>query len=169
MIDLKAIRERAEKATKGPWYATDATDRSYTGLCEADHRDEEPSAPFTVTREPTKAGWDTDGGYGQYGICEHDAAFIAAAREDVPALLGLVDELTRALLDAEQELDPLRTLEQRVRDLGDGKTEETLLVDFVLADLDDIRSKRPSLVDAALTAAGLDTTEKRDAARLAVK
>lgn len=112
MIDLKAIRERSEKATRGPWYATDATDTG-DALCEEDHRGadglRQASGPFTVSRDPHMAGWDTDCGFPRYGICEHDAAFIAAAREDVPALLDLVDRLTRALVSAEWALgDPGR-------------------------------------------------------------
>ena len=74
MMDLDAIRRRCDATTEGPWLAN--VDGYGEGLM--------PVIPETVLRNPTreesKQAWI-------------DAAFIAHAREDVPALLARVAEL----------------------------------------------------------------------------
>jgi len=90
------LRALCERATPGPWYAVHARKNSYGSepetLCPASWWEEvtetrSHETQFTIGHAPEIPGWDTDGGYSQYCICEHDAAFIAAAREALPALL----------------------------------------------------------------------------------
>lgn len=70
----KAARERAEKATPGPWESHEYdADNSWFG-----HRDNHGVQPLCDDA----------------GMCApNNSAFIAAAREDVPALCDAVDEL----------------------------------------------------------------------------
>ena len=44
---------------------------------------------WTVGSEPNECGWSTDGGYSGYGICEHDARFIALMRNSNTALVEI--------------------------------------------------------------------------------
>lgn len=86
------LRELLAAASPRPWVATDATREGTSGLCAspacmATHR-----AAWTVSRRPEFAGWCTDGGYSQYGLCEHDAALIVAAVNALPALLDALEE-----------------------------------------------------------------------------
>jgi hypothetical protein len=87
-IDLKAIRERADAASPGPWKATHGErimsgDRECEGIVDVDGND--------IVK--------TDSGC--YPPRMRDAEFIVHARADVPALLDLVDDAVGALLDAE--------------------------------------------------------------------
>lgn len=92
-IDLDAIMVRANAASEGPWHTEDA--------------DDGPGAVFGPSREFVA---ETYTGEGSGGIVAEaitggpqqqnaNAAFIAAAREDVPALVARVRDLT-AKLDA---------------------------------------------------------------------
>lgn len=161
MVDLKAIRERAEKARKGPWAVGNVRGerdmivtesepfRQHRGLDDVEY----------AKRRIVASGWDD----GSVVADDADIEFIAAAREDVPALLGLVDELTRAALSLESRTAP-----------GFGGYASTSCCDTIGHWDKDLKrgvlTHAPTcLVDAALTAAGLDTAEKRDAAREAAK
>jgi hypothetical protein len=75
--ELKAIRERADKATPGPW-------RWDTEFCE-----------IRAVDDYDRAIVETDSGC--YGPCAEDAMFIAAVRADVPALLDHIAELQQLL------------------------------------------------------------------------
>jgi hypothetical protein len=85
ILDLQAIRKRAEAATEGPWQA---------------HK-------YSVSSEHTKsenyAGEIddicslNDGEYIENYNAEADAEFIAHARQDVPALIAEVERLREAL------------------------------------------------------------------------
>ena len=77
-LDLQAIRERAEKATAGPWHAYFDGGIADTFSVREDHR----KLTDLIHAIPQD---------------ECDAAFIAHAREDIPALLARVDELTAVL------------------------------------------------------------------------
>lgn len=79
-IDLNAIKKRAEHATEGPWYFTEF-DRYHI------------SPDIEDGMEIAEA------------YAEHDAAFIAHARQDVPALIAEVERLRtqQARLIAELE------------------------------------------------------------------
>jgi hypothetical protein len=90
MIDVKAILARAEAATKGPWTAMPKPepsfdDHGWRAVAVAGHQ-------FTVAI-PSERVLDLQ------GVKRHEAnaAFIAAAREDVPALVAEVERL-RGLL-----------------------------------------------------------------------
>ncbi len=82
-LDLKAIRDRADKATEGPWFvgvsSSDGMAPPYfsIGNFEADDHYEDTIAQI----------W---GGNHDY---ELNAAFIAHARTDIPALLDEIDRL----------------------------------------------------------------------------
>lgn len=67
--DLKAIRARAEAATPGPWHASAIMDGDRMGVVDGQNR--------VVCRE----AWSL----------AQDARFAAHAREDIPALLDLVE------------------------------------------------------------------------------
>ncbi len=75
--DLKAIRERVEAATKGPWRQ------------EYGYNNGGMATGFFFIPEHS-AGKSVE-------MLADDAAFIAHAREDVPALLAEVDRLRAAL------------------------------------------------------------------------
>jgi hypothetical protein len=95
--DVKAAIARAEAASPGPWFATDARETNDGSLCDLGDRESHDSTRWPVGRTPVIAGWSTDGGYSGYGICEHDAVFIAAARSDVPAMGARILELEAQL------------------------------------------------------------------------
>lgn len=101
--ELQGVRERAEKATSGPW-----------------------AGPLYEPDLPDRGWWI---GNGKVGMAEHaigvtvpalnrnaeaDAKFIAHAREDVPALVAEVERLSRDVADlrdlATQRYDRLREL-----------------------------------------------------------
>lgn len=92
--DLTAIRARVEAATPGPWGVGHGTKivrgyeptgpSSYTCI----------SAVAEVADEYEREMWDEDGERYVHVEPEADAAFIAHAREDIPALLAVVDRLT---------------------------------------------------------------------------
>ena len=85
--ELKAIRQRLENASDGPWsvrripnsYESQAGDR-HTHPCVRG---------FRVPRRLYNLAWQQ---------CEADAEFMAQARQDVPALLGEVEHL-RAVVE----------------------------------------------------------------------
>ena len=82
--DLKIIEERAAKATAGPWTAS--------------HREPKRNPrSFVLTSEPRgriqiACLWDSPN-----ASCLDDAAFIAASRYDVPALVAEVRRLQRII------------------------------------------------------------------------
>lgn len=93
-IDLKGIRERVSAATPGPWTPVSEAYRNVvgdecTGIMRVVGPGEYPHADVIVDVE------------GSGGASNADLEFIASARQDVPALLDLVDELTGALLASE--------------------------------------------------------------------
>ncbi len=73
MTDLDAIRARAEAATEGPWHINPDNG---THIIRTRNGDLAAQAGWTEPREQ--------------GL--RNAAFIAHAREDIPALLALIDE-----------------------------------------------------------------------------
>lgn len=89
-LDLDSIRARVEATTPGPWEAADEIDGVYAG---------HP----TVVRAPNGPEWAkrivTVGQTRRHDQqrAEANVAFIAAAREDIPALLSLVDVLDAAM------------------------------------------------------------------------
>lgn len=95
---LNAIKERAEKATAGPWIWV------------------YPPGRMPALSSKTEDGeWIMEFGdpelfYPQEGQPPNleDAEFIAHAREDIPALLQSIDELKKALLDTTDESDTFR-------------------------------------------------------------
>jgi hypothetical protein len=81
---IEAIRERAEKATEGPWYPTQhhvATNPNVSGGY--------PPSPESICSL-------ADGEYIE-NYNQADAEFIANARQDIPALLAEVDRLNAQL------------------------------------------------------------------------
>lgn len=83
---IEAIRERAEKATEGPW--------NWDG-------------DFTYTKrgmlEPLI--WESE--YKGIGVEETDADFIAHSREDIPALLAEVERLQKQNEEYERALSQI--------------------------------------------------------------
>lgn len=92
-LDLDAIRERAEAATPGPWCSYEGNLWQGTAKALAAYDADPDNAPWPY-------GNDSSGQlfHGEPRRPE-DAEFIAHAREDVPALLAVVEQL-RAALDA---------------------------------------------------------------------
>jgi hypothetical protein len=86
------IRERAEKATPGPWRHEDDHEGSTMGFVGAQH----PEYPTITTRI-----FDVCGDSGQ---AYEDAQFIAHARTDIPYLLAEVSSLESQLKQAQEEL-----------------------------------------------------------------
>lgn len=87
MIDIDAIRARAEAATPGPWeWNTERFKGGWSGITGKDNAE---------ILFPNHCN-DGDDGYAWFEDFPNDAdaAFIAHAREDIPALLAEVDRLT---------------------------------------------------------------------------
>lgn len=80
-IDLQAIRERAEKATKGPWRVADYTSKECPDAYWLDGPD-----------------FVEDGDYSLFN--KKDAEFITNARQDVSVLLDYIKKLTEAAMQA---------------------------------------------------------------------
>ena len=95
--ELQAIRERAEKATEGPWESVmDVTRKN--GPLRADVQQQNPVREIFKTGQ--KAGqlrreWHRNVAIGiLFPACLlHDAEFIAHARTDIPRLLAEIDRL----------------------------------------------------------------------------
>lgn len=83
-MDVKAIRERAEKATPGPW-----TIHSWGEITS-----------FDVTQRYVAQAIAINAGY---EVAKANADFIAHARTDVPALIDEIERLRRELADALQK------------------------------------------------------------------
>jgi hypothetical protein len=82
--ELAAIKARAEAATRGPWHA------SVGDPPAGDH--------YPVT---AKNGDDVADCLTNNPLARQNAAFIAAARDDVPALVAEVEQLRLALARCE--------------------------------------------------------------------
>ena len=85
---LQGIRDRANKATPGPWAAEDANP----------HKPHKRFAFYIpeIMSAPSMPQYD--------GLTEEDAAFIAHSRTDVPRLIGLVGEMAKVLEAAREEV-----------------------------------------------------------------
>jgi hypothetical protein len=96
MLDLSAIRARLAVATPGPWWVEpeQALPATYNDVADA-------YIAYGVQGDPMQT-YDL---YESYNL--PDYAFLAAAREDVPALLDEIERLTVALATAERERDAL--------------------------------------------------------------
>lgn len=97
-LDLDAIRQRAEAATKGPWRPAVALNHGIDKWripiqCDAPIGEGETAIDTLAVVE-----YQTGGFQYPHADARADAEFIAAAREDVPALLAKV-ERQRALID----------------------------------------------------------------------
>jgi hypothetical protein len=90
-MDLAAIKERAEKATPGPWVRGEMPEWEPWMLVSGTATESWEDAGETTT-SPTRVCDLAD-------VEDDNAAFIAHAREDVPALVARVEELERALRD----------------------------------------------------------------------
>lgn len=93
MIDLNKIKARTTAATPGPWEKIE----SHLGK-------KEPYYGVYTWDKKSITGWGR--------VCQpgNDAAFIAHARVDIPALVAEVDRLQEALTEAKNEIKFLRTL-----------------------------------------------------------
>ncbi len=101
LADLEAIKRRCEAATPGPWVVN--------GMPHDRHI-------ATVGRHYiTKPGRE-----GSSARNEEVAAFIAHAREDVPALLEAVERLLSMLTDAQTEAEMQAAEAERLRKLVSG-------------------------------------------------
>jgi len=90
---LRAIQARCGAATPGPWVAS----YNYSNVVEFDLY----SSVKMFSCGPTLQGsWDA---IGPQAIA--DAAFIAAARQDVPALLAEIDALRRQLAECQAQAE----------------------------------------------------------------
>jgi hypothetical protein len=108
---VRAIKEREQKATKGPWLVR----RRHASADRCDGIE----AHIGHTHPPEQSCWDvdecpgqeaemivqTDGGF--YGPNADDADFIAHARADIPYLLSLVEELKGQGAAQEKEINRL--------------------------------------------------------------
>lgn len=63
------------------WYVV-TEDRSWRGETEAGSAAEKV---WTVSRDPEKPGWETDGGFSGYGLTKADAQFLADAANEKEA------------------------------------------------------------------------------------
>lgn len=100
-LDLDAIEDRADAATDGPWYPWNRGVGWHIAL-------EQPAGDSVPACIPE--GSRTDIGRGA------DATFIAAAREDVPALVAEARRLRARVAELEEELEGVRTEALRIQD-----------------------------------------------------
>ncbi|MGW3808823.1 hypothetical protein [Micromonospora sp. NPDC005113] len=104
-IDIDAIRQRAQAADSGPWrvveeHGRDIADEAYTRLTI------QTAIRHGESREVAEMG-DTYHDWASK-LPEENAEFIAHARQDIPALLAKVDELTATQDRAAKRIDGLR-------------------------------------------------------------
>lgn len=116
-FDIEAILRRAEAATPGPWKAYhcqySAVSADYWAWAvDAPEKRDDADAICSLADCPE----DTE---------EHNAQFIAHARQDVPALCAEVTRLQAALAQAEAELAEFRSGKRYV-----GNTEHRTPTDF---------------------------------------
>jgi hypothetical protein len=100
-IDLKAIKERCEKATKGPWHSMSA------GNCTMENGLLAGIAEVTGLPRPWNpawVGWQNAKNYFKTFMRQEDADFVAHAREDIPALLAEVATARKERDDLKAEL-----------------------------------------------------------------
>lgn len=119
---LDAIRARVEAATPGPWEPSSDT---LTWIHVEAHGLTVAECRTYLNRQHTDAQNDAN------------AAFIAKAREDVPALLAEVERLTAEIKDAESDAELAETQLDEIVELvgegGDGSafgSVESMLADF---------------------------------------
>lgn len=95
--DIAAIRARAAAATPGPW-------RWYLGslMNETDSSGQGFPLDIYPDSEDVVSARDHSGDEVSLRVADADAAFIAAARTDIPALCDRIDELEAALARAER-------------------------------------------------------------------
>lgn len=99
-LDLSKLEALAKAATGGPWYANRSDECSVPlcPLCEYDSdnpdREHHQENRWSVSRVKDAPGWTTDCALPGYGICQHDAEYIAAA--DPTTVLALVARLRAA-------------------------------------------------------------------------
>lgn len=98
--ELAQIRERVEKATKGPWETSTSGDGIKAGKYH-----------IGVISKPH---------YFPYGLgTKEDASFIAHAREDIPKLLAEVERLSNRIQHAEEILKLDTELIQKLWEVAD--------------------------------------------------
>lgn len=99
-LEIEAIRERAEKASKGDWYYIDFGFNDFT--ISSEYTEREVARTFS----------------------EDDADFIAHAREDIPKLLAEIERMRAGIMYAMQETycDDTRDFLRRLL-IGEEKTE----------------------------------------------
>jgi len=88
---LNAIKERASKATVGPWVTAEEIDGVYSGMKTVVRSTDPPSrwSSRIVSVGQTRRHVKED--------AENNAEFIAQARQDIPALIAEVERLKSAL------------------------------------------------------------------------
>lgn len=90
-LDLIAIRKRVEAATPGPW----EFERISHGNPDSFSYERNDNYAFISIREDN---------YKKRMKAKFDAEFIAHAREDIPMLLDLVEELKKRIEDLEDQV-----------------------------------------------------------------
>jgi len=94
--ELRAIRDRLEKASDGPWFVR-RIPNSYESQV-GDRHTHPCIRGFRVPRRLYNLAWQQ---------CEADAEFMAEARQDVPALLGEVERLRAVIQECQTVLEAL--------------------------------------------------------------
>jgi hypothetical protein len=88
---MKEIRERAEAATEGPW----VRERDWHEMGQDAEPYPDSQRPYGVSR----ARYSEFIFYAAGRANKGDAEFIAHSREDIPALLAHIDQLTERLVE----------------------------------------------------------------------
>ena len=107
MIDLQAIRERAERATGGPWHVNElafVSDSHYMNVCRINE-----TVCFYSDGKSHSNGRES---------WRSNATFIAAARQDIPDLLDCIEELGNALKAARPFLPRPESLPRTETEIG---------------------------------------------------
>ena len=128
MIDIAAIKARADKATSGPW-ESDATQNegdygsgpdcvsgfsSYEVIAEKGRICDTINSDVAMVCEE----YDEDGCTAFDEVGQANMDFIAHARTDIPALIAALEASESARVKAEQERDALKDCEESAYQRG---------------------------------------------------
>ena len=100
-LDLKAIRERAEAASPRPWRAMREGNQYVGTELVGASRVEGLVRPWNPHASISQGVTASAKQHETTRLLDEDADFVAHAREDIPALLELVDTMAGALLEVE--------------------------------------------------------------------
>lgn len=96
---IENLRALLAAATPGEWFATDTGKSGRNGSLTHQWGGRDPGMDarvvWSVSTNPSEAGWETDGGCSGYGVSKANADFIAAAKNHMVELLDEIERLQK--------------------------------------------------------------------------